>query len=88
MDFNETKVAEVTEEVNAEAVNEAAEPKKEKEGEFKFFKNCSASLKKFSVIMFVINIFFAITLTSVAVILIAIYTNILNNATIANNDIA
>ena len=76
MESNEIKVAEATEEIKEEPVNDVAEAKKGKDGEFKFFKNCSASLKKFSVIMFVINIFLAITLTSVAVILIAIYMNV------------
>ncbi len=44
--------------------------------EFKFFKNCSASLKRFSVIIFVINLFFAVAVTGVAVVLLAVYVNI------------
>ena len=56
-------------------VAESTQPEKaeEKSGEFKFFKCCSATLKRFSVIMFVINLFFAIAITSVAVVLIAVY---------------
>lgn len=48
----------------------------EKPADFKFFKCCSATLKRFSVIMFVINLFFAIAITSVAVVLIAVYLGV------------
>ncbi len=48
----------------------------EKSGEFKFFKNCSASLKRFSVLVFVINIFLSIALTGVGVVLCAVYAGV------------
>lgn len=62
-------------ELETAVVAESTQPEKaeEKSGEFKFFKCCSATLKRFSVIMFVINLFFAIAITSVAVVLIAVY---------------
>ncbi len=52
---------------------EAVEPKKEeKGGEFKFFKCCSASLKRFSIIMFIVNAFIAVSIIGVlAVFLVA-----------------
>ncbi len=47
-----------------------------KGGEFKFFKSCSASLKRFSVILFVINLFLAITIVGVAVVLLGVYIGV------------
>ena len=44
--------------------------------DFNFFKCCSASLKRFSFIMFIINLFFAIALTGVAIVLVAIYLGV------------
>ncbi len=44
-----------------------------KGGELKFFKSCSASLKRFSVIIFVINIFIALTLVGVGAVLLGVY---------------
>ena len=40
----------------------------EQNDSFKFFKSCSTSLKRFSVIMFVINLFVAIAVTGVVVV--------------------
>ncbi len=59
-------------------VTEQAEVKKEpaKTEEFKFFKNCSASLKRFSIIIFVINLFLSIALTGVGLVLILVYTGV------------
>ncbi len=54
----------------------SAQPKTEKNSEFKFFKNCSASLKRFSVILFIINLFVAISLTGVIVVLLAVYLGV------------
>lgn len=48
------------------------ESKKEKTG-IAFFKNCSETLKRFSVILFVINIFIAVSLMVVAVVVIGVY---------------
>ena len=41
--------------------------------DFKFFKCCSATLKKFSVIMFVVNLFITIVAAVVGVVLIGVY---------------
>lgn len=41
--------------------------------DFKFFKCCSATLKKFSVIMFVVNLFITIVTAVVGVVLIGVY---------------
>ncbi len=54
-------------------VAEQAEKKETaKTEEFKFFKNCSASLKRFSIIIFVVNIFLSIALTGVGLMLILV----------------
>ncbi len=41
--------------------------------DFKFFKCCSATLKKFSVIMFVMNLFITLVAAVVGVVLIGVY---------------
>ena len=41
--------------------------------DFKFFKCCSVTLKKFSVIMFVVNLFITIVTAVVGVVLIGVY---------------
>lgn len=41
--------------------------------DFKFFKSCSTTLKRFSVILFVINIFVSVVAAVVGVILIGTY---------------
>ncbi|MEE1505299.1 MAG: hypothetical protein UGF89_13780 [Acutalibacteraceae bacterium] len=41
--------------------------------DFKFFKCCSATLKKFSVIMFVMNLFITLVSAVVGVVLIGVY---------------
>lgn len=66
---NET--IQVEENTQAEAQDINSELKKM--GEFKFFKSCSASLKRFSIILFVINIFLSITLVGVGVVVLAVY---------------
>ncbi len=40
--------------------------------DFKFFRNCAASLKKFSILVFVINIFVAVGITGAVTVLLAI----------------
>lgn len=40
--------------------------------DFKFFRNCAASLKKFSILVFVINIFVAVGITGAATVLLAV----------------
>ncbi len=44
--------------------------------DFNFFKCCSASLKRFSFIIFIINLFFAVALTGVAIVLVSIYLGV------------
>lgn len=41
--------------------------------DFKFFKCCSATLKKFSVIMFIANLFITIVAAAVGIVLIGVY---------------
>ena len=41
--------------------------------DFKFFKCCSATLKKFSVIIFVMNLFITFVAAAVGVVLIGVY---------------
>ena len=41
--------------------------------DFKFFKCCSATLKKFSVITFVINLFVTLVVAAVGIVLIGVY---------------
>lgn len=41
--------------------------------DFKFFKCCSATLKKFSVIIFVVNLFVTFVAAAVGVVLIGVY---------------
>ncbi len=41
--------------------------------DFKFFKSCSATLKKFSVIIFVMNLFITLVAAAVGVVLIGVY---------------
>lgn len=41
--------------------------------DFKFFKCCSATLKRFSVIMFIVNMFVTIVAAVVGVVLIGVY---------------
>lgn len=58
---------------NNPSAEETAESKKgEKGGEFKFFKCCAASLKRFSIIMFIVNSFISVSIIGVvAVFLLA-----------------
>lgn len=56
--------------------NKPVENKESNSGEFKFFKCCSASLKRFSVLIFVINVFLSIALTGVGVVLCAVYIGV------------
>lgn len=44
--------------------------------DFNFFKCCSASLKRFSFIIFIINLFFALALTGVAIVLVSVYLGV------------
>ncbi len=41
--------------------------------DFKFFKSCSATLKKFSLIMFIMNLFLILVVSVVGIVLIGVY---------------
>ncbi|MBR2875714.1 MAG: hypothetical protein IKC01_01100 [Clostridia bacterium] len=79
-------IEELVEEPKAVAVSEVAVTEKEEKSKpetkmslteeaeaFKFFKNCSASLKKLSFITFVINLFLIIIVTVIAVVYVGAY---------------
>lgn len=58
--------------------NKAVMPETEKVNEkvsadFKFFKNCSATLKRFSLIIFVMNLFVTLVAAAVGIVLIGVY---------------
>lgn len=57
-------------------VNESPASDEKKGAEFKFFKSCSSSLKRFSVILFIVNLFLSITAVGVGVVLLAVYVGI------------
>jgi hypothetical protein len=59
-----------------DSVHDMCVQKAENISEFKFFKCCSASLKRFSVLMFVINIFLSITVTGIGAVLCAVYVGV------------
>ena len=57
---------------NVPAEGTVEDKKDEKGGEFRFFKCCSASLKRFSIIMFIVNAFISVSIIGVvAVFLLA-----------------
>lgn len=65
------------EEKNVNAVENTADVNKQnKDNEFKFFKCCSATLKKFSLIMFVINIFLILVAAVVGVFVCIAYVSV------------
>lgn len=62
--------------VSAESVaeNKAPENKKDtKEQEFKFFKCCSASLKRLAIITFIINVFVSLSVVGMGAVLLGVY---------------
>ncbi len=59
-----------------EEVSEKKEAESVKDADFKFFKCCSASLKRFSLLIFVINVFLCIALAGIAIILCAVYLGV------------
>lgn len=67
-------MVDITNEIN-NTETQKSETEKNNSG-FKFFKSCSATLKRFSVLMFVINIFLAVVIAIVGVILIAAYVGV------------
>ncbi|MBP3560695.1 MAG: hypothetical protein J6K49_08520 [Clostridia bacterium] len=65
------------EEKNVNAVENTAENKKQsKDNDFQFFKCCSASLKKFSLIMFVVNIFLILVAAVIGIFVCIAYVSI------------
>ena len=60
--------------VESVAQNNAPEKKKEsKEQEFRFFKCCSASLKRLAIITFVISVFVSISVVGMGAVLLGVY---------------
>lgn len=74
---NNTVVKPTEENVSVHAVAEnksAPDSKKdEKELDFKFFKCCSASLKRLSIITFIINLFVSISVIGMTAVLLGVY---------------
>lgn len=63
----------MSENIIKEAVNEIPAEESKKDNGIKFFGNCSASLKRFSILIFVINIFLAVTLVGVGTVILGVY---------------
>lgn len=42
---------------------------------FKFFKNCSETLKRFSVLMFIVNIFIVVVAAAIGIVLLIVNTS-------------
>ena len=57
-------------------LNGTPETEAKNDGGIKFFRNCSASLKRFSILLFVINIFTSIIFVGVGAVLIGVYAGI------------
>ena len=57
-------------------LNGTPETEVKNDGGIKFFRNCSASLKRFSILLFVINIFASIIFVGVGTVLIGVYAGI------------
>lgn len=57
----------------ADPLDVSLEELKNEAENFKFFKNCSASLKKLSLIVFIINLFLIIVTAFIGIILVATY---------------
>ena len=65
------------EEKNATPVENTVENKKQsKDNEFQFFKCCSASLKRFSLIMFIVNIFLILVAAVVGIFVCVAYVSL------------
>ena len=47
--------------------------KDEKELDFKFFKCCSASLKRLAIVLFVINVFVSVSVVGMGAVLLGVY---------------
>ncbi len=54
-------------------INGIHDTETKKDGGIKFFRNCSASLKRFSVLLFVINIFASIIFVGVGAVVLGVY---------------
>lgn len=62
---------------NENAVNEAVNGASSSQDilGFKFFKNCSQTLKRFSVLMFIINIFITVVAAAIGIVLLVVNTS-------------
>lgn len=73
---NNNTINNTEENVAVESVAESNIPKKkkeEKEQEFKFFKCCSASLKRLAIITFIIGVFISLSVVGMAAVLLGVY---------------
>ena len=57
---------------DVQSSSEKKPQQEEKTMEFRFFRNCASSLKRFSVLIFVINLFIAIGITGALTVVLAI----------------
>ena len=74
MDENMFTTAEIFEEpATTDSETSKNDKDNKKSGDLKFFKSCSTSLKRFSIIIFVINIFIALTIVGVGAVLLGVY---------------
>ncbi len=69
----DTMAPEATGSLENTEVKKAIENENSPQSGFRFFKNCSASLKRFSVLIFAINIFLIVVALIVGVALVVIY---------------
>ncbi len=63
----------MTENMDITVVEEAKAKKEDNALGFRFFKSCSSTLKKLSLLSFIINIFITIIVTVLAVVFIGVY---------------
>lgn len=62
----------------AEPVTESVPEKQTDNGTmgFKFFKSCSTSLKRFSILIFIVNVFLSVAITGVVTVVLAVYVGV------------
>lgn len=74
---NNTAVNATEENVSVEAVaenkNTKDEKNVEKDAEFRFFKCCSASLKRLAIVMFVVSLFISVSVVGITAVLLGVY---------------
>ena len=60
-------------EENTQVKSVAENKKDEKDMDFKFFKCCSASLKRLAIVIFVVNVFVSVSIVGMATVLLGAY---------------